>query len=182
MNRNTLISIAVAVCSMLAGIALFQWYENRQAPAADAGNATIELHSIPLTHLDGREGLLSEYRGRILVVNFWAPWCAPCRREIPALIDLQRSYPIEEVTVLGLAFDGAQAVSDFAAEYGIEYPLFLAGARSAMYNAALDNPSGALPYTALLDRDLQIRYQHNGEVTRDQLETALQPLLSPNGS
>ncbi len=181
MNRNTLISIAVAVCSMLAGIALFQWYEGRQAPAT-AGHApgtAIELHSIPLAGLDGTEGLLSDYRGRILVVNFWAPWCAPCRREIPALIDLQRSYPADVVTVLGLAFDGEAPVRDFAAEYGIDYPLFLVGARSAMYNAALDNPSGALPYTALLDRNLQIRFQHNGEVTREQLETALKPLLAP---
>lgn len=180
MNRNTLISIAVAMCSMLAGVALFQWYEGRQQPAPAPANAAhaVELHSIPLVDLDGGQSLLSDYRGRILVVNFWAPWCAPCRREIPALIDLQRSYAAEQVTVLGLAFDGAEPVRDFAAEYGIEYPLFLAGAGSAMYNAALGNPSGALPYTALLDRDLQIRFQHNGEVTREQLETALQPLLA----
>ena len=79
--------------------------------------------------------------------------------------------------LLGLAFDGEAAVRDFAAEYGINYPLLLVGARSAMYNAALVNPSGALPYTALLDRELQIRFRHNGEVTLEQLETALEPLL-----
>ena len=184
MNRNTLISIAVAVSSMLAGIALFQWYDADRVstPAQAEAPAPLELHSIPLTHLDGAEGLLSDYRGRILVVNFWAPWCAPCRREIPALIDLQRAYPAETVTILGFAFDGADPVREFAAEYGIEYPLFLAGTRSAMYNAALGNPTGALPYTALLDTDLQIRFRHNGEVTRDQLETALKPLLPPAGS
>ncbi len=181
MNRSTLISTVVAVGSMLTGIALFQWYDSRHGsnlPHDDIA-APVELHAIPLTELDGGERLLSEYRGPILVVNFWAPWCAPCRREIPALIELQRSYPVDQVTVLGLAFDGAAAVRDFAAEYGIEYPLFLTGARSAMYNAALDNPSGALPYTALLDRDLNIRFQHNGEVTREQLEAALKPLLDP---
>jgi thiol-disulfide isomerase/thioredoxin len=183
-NRNTLLGIAVAVGSMLAGIVLFQWYDNERssAPAHTGATAPLELHSIPLTHLDGAEGLLSDYRGRILVVNFWAPWCAPCRREIPALIDLQRSYPAETVTILGFAFDGADPVREFAAEYDIEYPLFLAGARSAMYNAALGNPTGALPYTALLDADLQIRFQHNGEVTREQLETALKPLLPPSDS
>ena len=178
MKRELLLPAAVAVVSLLAGAALFQWYDGRNAEAPTASGAALELHSIPLTDLQGVDSLLSDYRGSILVINFWAPWCAPCRREIPTLIELQRDNAARGVSVIGLAFDGPDAVRDFAAEYAIDYPLFLAGNRSAMYNAAFDNPSGALPYTAVLDRDLRIVFQHNGEVTRAQLEAALEPLLS----
>ena len=65
----------------------------------------------------------------------------------------------------------------FAAEYQIDYPLFLTGNGSAMYNAAFDNPSGSLPYTALLGHDQRILFQHNGEVTLKQLREQLEALL-----
>ena len=79
--------------------------------------------------------------------------------------------------VLGIAFDNAEQVARFAADYAIDYPLFLTENRSAMYNVALDNPSGSLPYTALLDRDLRIVYQHNGELTAEKLRQELEKLL-----
>ena len=65
----------------------------------------------------------------------------------------------------------------FAAEYQIDYPLFLAGNRTAMYNVAFDNSSGSLPYTALLDGDLQIVFQHNGELHAETLKTELEKRL-----
>ena len=78
---------------------------------------------------------------------------------------------------LGIAFDGREAVSKFAQDYQINYPLFLAGAGISMYNAALGNPSGALPFTVVLDRDLDIRYQHHGEVTYTDLQTIVEQLM-----
>lgn len=177
MNRNTLPAIAVALGSMLAGALLYNALTSTPAAPAAGSPAPPQLHSIPLTDLERVESLLGDWPAEILVVNFWAPWCAPCRREIPALIEVNREYATRGVKVLGIAFDNEQQVQRFAAEYAIDYPLFLALNRSAMYNAAFGNPSGSLPFTALLDRNLQIVYRHNGELSAQQLRDRLEAFL-----
>jgi len=177
MNRNTLTLAAVALASFVAGGILY-WLLQPAAPqTAAASRAPVELHAIPLADLDGAETRLEDWRGKLLVVNFWAPWCAPCRREIPALIEAGKAYESRGVRILGIAFDNLQPVRRFAAEYGIDYPLFLAGNRIPMYNAAFDNPSGALPYTVLLDRDLKVVYRHLGELTPPTLKAELDKRL-----
>ena len=175
MKAGPLLTGAVALASLLAGVGLFLWLEPglRQAPA---GPPAAELHAIPLTGLDGEASVLGDWHGQILIVNLWAPWCVPCRREIPTLIEIQREYADRGVRVLGIAFDGADAVRRFAREYAIDYPLFLAGNAIPMYNAALGNASSALPYTAILDRNLRIGARHTGEVSRAQLEAWLAAL------
>jgi thiol-disulfide isomerase/thioredoxin len=174
-KRDYILLGAIALGSMLAGVLLFKFLQ--PLPEQQPSTVSIELHSIPLTDIDDQQTLLKDWAGEILVVNFWAPWCAPCRREIPALIEIEREYRARGVRVLGLAFDGEEQVRRFAAEYQISYPLFLSGNRSAMYNAAFDNPSGSLPYTALLSRDQNIVFQHNGELTAQQLRAQLDALL-----
>ena len=167
---------AVALISLLAGVALYQfWFAPEETGKSSA--KSLQLDAIPLTDLDGQQTVFADWRGDVLVVNFWAPWCAPCRREIPTLIELQNDYADRGLKVLGIAFDGREPVVEFADEYQINFPLFLAGNGITMYNAALGNPSGALPFTVVLDRNLEIQYQHNGEVTRAQLQTALEGLI-----
>jgi thiol-disulfide isomerase/thioredoxin len=177
-NRNFLLLGAVGLVSLLAGVLLFKLIQPGAGERSSMSPPTdIERHSIPLTDLDGAETRLADWQTEILIVNFWAPWCAPCRREIPSLIEVQRDYAARGVRVLGIAFDGESAVRRFADEYRIDYPLFLSGNASAMYNAAFDNPSGSLPYTVILGRDQRILFQHNGELTLAQLRQQLEALL-----
>lgn len=178
MNRNSLILVAVALISALAGVLLYEHLQPGTAGGPSAsGQAPLELHAIPLTDLEDRQTVFDDWKGNILLVNFWAPWCAPCRREIPSLIEIHNEYNARGVRLLGIAFDGKPQVQKFAAEYAINYPLFLATNRTAMYSAALGNPSGSLPYTAILDRNLQIIYQHNGEVSLETLRAQLEKVL-----
>ena len=173
MKRNRLLYGLVALVSMLTGVLLFQMFN----PEPSSPNADIELTAIPLTSLAGEASTIGDRRGQILVVNFWAPWCAPCRREIPTLVRLSQSYASRNVSILGIALDGADAVHRFADEYKIDYPLFLAGNQITMYNAAFGNPSGSLPFTAIVDREQRIVFQHNGVVTEEQLHQQLEKLL-----
>ena len=182
MNRNALLLTVVALVSASGGVLLYEFLQSgRAGEAAVTRQATLELHAIPLTDLESRQTVFNDWSGDLLVVNFWAPWCAPCRREIPSLIELQHEYETRGVRILGIAFDNEPQVRRFADEYAINYPLFLAANRSAMYNAALGNPSGSLPFTAILNRNLQIVFQHNGEVSLIQLRTELEKVLSLAG-
>jgi len=177
-NRNFLVLSAVALLSLLAGVLLFNIIQPVDSVATEpAVDAPIELHSIPLTELSGRQTVVGDWQDKILIVNFWAPWCAPCRREIPSLVAIHQEFNARGVQLLGIAFDNEPQVSRFAGDYQINYPLFLAGNRSAMYNAAFGNPSGSLPYTALLDRNLDIIFRHNGELSSEQLREQLDKVL-----
>ena len=176
MKRKNGLVVAVALLSMLGGAALYELLQP-PAPGAPATTAPIELQAIPLTDLGQRETVVGDWRGELLLVNFWAPWCAPCRREIPSLLEIRREYAARGFEVLGIAFDGEDQVRRFAEEYAIDYPLFLVRDRAAMYNAAFDNSSGSLPFTALVDRDLRIIYRHNGEMTLQALRALLDDYL-----
>ncbi len=178
MNRGNLLLATLALLSMLAGVSLYHWtWDSEVSRAGDAVQAQkITLDSIPLTDINGVETTLSDWRGDRLIVNFWAPWCIPCRREIPLLIEIQQEYADQGVKVLGIALDEKKSVVEFAREYAINYPLFLAGNRISMYNAAFSNRSSAIPFTLLLDRNLNIVFSHYGEVSRELLEQQLNPL------
>ncbi len=178
MKHNGFGLAVIALVSMLAGVLMFNLLQN-DSPTTKSVNTEvpIKLHSIPLFDLSGQQTSIGDWKGDILIVNFWAPWCAPCRREVPSLIKIHREYAQQGVRVLGIAFDGEPQVSRFAADYQINYPLFLGGNRTAMYNAAFGNPSGSLPFTALLDRNQRILFQHNGELSAEQLLEQLEALL-----
>ena len=178
MTRKALLPVPLAVLVFVAGALVYSQIRPpglaARMPAADS---SMELHSIPLRDLEGVDSRLEEWSGELLVVNFWAPWCAPCRREIPALIDAHQRYAARGVRFVGISFDTPEQVRRFATEYGIDYPLFLAAGREAMYNAAFANASGSLPYTALLDRDLRILFQHHGELSLSSLRAQLEKQL-----
>ena len=178
MNRNRLLLVAVGLVSMLSGVLLFHLLQPDPSKIDPVSlDTSIDLYSIPLFDLDEHQTTIGDWEGNIVIVNFWAPWCAPCRREVPALIQTHREYAKQGVRVLGIALDSEPQVSRFAAEYKINYPLFLGGNRNAMYNAAFGNPSGSLPFTAILDRKQRIVFQHNGELSAEQLQKQIDSLL-----
>jgi thiol-disulfide isomerase/thioredoxin len=182
-SKNTIILILVSLASLLAGAGLFSLStpspeiattETKATPEQKRSN--ISLRAIPLTDLDGNQKVIGNWQQPILVVNFWAPWCAPCREEIPALIALQNEFD-GQVQVIGLALDGEENVRSFESEYGMNYPSFLAGNQIAMYNAAFTNKSGSLPFTVIINQQRKVHYSHTGKITLDQLRAELTPLL-----
>ena len=141
-----------------------------------AAETPISLEAIPLTSLGGEQLSLGDWQQPVLVVNFWAPWCVPCRREIPTLVSLQEEYNTQ-IQVLGLAIDGIDNIREFAKETPMNYPSFLAIDKIPLYNAAFNNRSGSLPFTAIIDRERKIIYTHSGEISLDELRQNINPLL-----
>ena len=127
-----------------------------------------------LRDLDGRLRGPDEWAGRVLVVNFWATWCAPCREEIPLLIDLGRRRP--GVQVIGIAVDTAPSVRGFAEEIGIDYPILLddlEGSTMRRYG----NRIGAIPFTVVVGRDGVVAYVRAGLIEPDELDRMTAALL-----
>ena len=120
---------------------------------------------------------MSEWDGKVLVVNFWATWCPPCRKEIPEFIALQKEYGPRGLQFVGLALDDADRVRNFAATMKVNYPLLVGDDPVYAAASAYGNKAGVLPFTAIIDRQGRVIYTHAGELTREEAESVLLPLL-----
>lgn len=126
---------------------------------------------------DGGLRTLSEWSGKVVVVNFWATWCAPCREEMPLLAQLQRDYGASGLQVVGLAMDDMAAVRQFATEFAIEFPLLVGQEAVMKITRSYGNRIGALPYTAVLDRTGHLAYLKAGIIADEALRSVLTGLL-----
>jgi thiol-disulfide isomerase/thioredoxin len=135
------------------------------------------LLSAPLADLSGKPQTLSQLSGKVLVVNFWATWCAPCREEIPVLIKTRKKYASKNLEIAGIGIDNASKMQDFALEMKIEYPLLVGGMESMSLSKELGNRAEVLPFTVVLDRSGRIAYARAGALTESSLEAILIPLL-----
>lgn len=171
--------LLASIFFMIAGFALFQVFNQPQQPTIVETPPTIpppSLAAIPLSDLEGQELLLGDFKQAVLIVNFWAPWCVPCRREVPALIEIQKQFE-GQVQILGLALDGIENVQAFAAEHDMNYPSFLAGSRITLYNAVFGNKTGSLPFTVFIDSERKLGYQHTGELSFEEMREKIAELL-----
>ena len=136
-------------------------------------------HCPPFTlpDLQKQQRSVSEWDGKVLVINFWATWCPPCIREIPVFIELQKQYAEQGLQFIGIAIDNREAVQAFVNEITINYP-FLIGQQEAIAIAVdLGNDRAVLPFTAIIDREGKIVSRHLGEFKRQDVENIILPLL-----
>ena len=131
--------------------------------------------------LAGEQVALERWRGRLLVVNFWATWCPPCLREIPAFIELQDRYADRGLQFVGIALDQTEAVAPFVADKSMNYPVLVGNEDVVRFMQALGNSIGGLPYTAVIGSDGEVLATHQGEWEAEAAETALLGFLSRGG-
>jgi thiol-disulfide isomerase/thioredoxin len=155
------------------------------SPVATAQSASAPAFKLPT--LDGGVATLDQYRGKVVVVNFWATWCPPCRAEIPELIRLQRAYQARGLTVLGVAMDeeGRPVVAPFVQRerfrvdgvaMSMNYRILMGDSR--MGDAyAIDS----LPATVVIDRTGRQVHRIDRALKPGELQMALRPLLGNNG-
>ena len=126
---------------------------------------------------DGKVHSISEWDGKLLIVNFWATWCPPCLHEIPVFIELQERYAEYGVQFLGIAIDEAENVERFAAQIGLNYPTLYGQLDAIEIAKAYGNRSGGLPYTVLVARDGELVARHTGAMSRSQAEALIEGYL-----
>lgn len=121
---------------------------------------------------------MNRWQGKPLIVNFWARWCGPCRKEIPELIRLQQAYRSKGLEVLGIALeDKAEPVRDFAKAYDMDYPVLLAQDKGLTLMKALGNTKMGLPFTVAIDRHGKIMLVKMGMISGSELEAAAEAVL-----
>lgn len=129
-----------------------------------------------LTDMHGDEVRLSDYAGRVILLDFWATWCGPCRIEIPGFIELFDSYEEQGLTILGISIDDpVDALTFYAEEMAMDYPVLIGDGRDDVKN--FYGPLIGFPTTILIDRGGNICHSHSGYAPKAKFEAEILSLL-----
>lgn len=170
--------------ALAAAFAAWQAVQHLSTPIDATPTGTAEavrpaaFWGATLPDLEGRPQAMQQWLGKVVVVvNFWAPWCPPCRAEIPGFIRLQERLGPQGLQMVGIALDELDKVQAFADETGINYPTLLGGLEGVEMGRAAGNRLGGLPYSVVFDRNGQAVATLVGEVREKRLEAIVKPLL-----
>ncbi len=182
--------IAILIAAAAAGFGVYEWLQPTGAlsdsPAALVAvpapaptlSATQAMH-LPLQDLDDNTHKLADWRGKVLLVNFWATWCPPCREEIPLLMKLQAQYAAQGLQIVGIATDeqNEEDVRKFMRTMVVNYPILMSDKQTPQIIAALGGDFIGLPYTILLDRQGRVLKIHPGELQPHEAENLVRMAL-----
>jgi len=149
------------------------------APPVDAmnGSNTASAPNWELKDLDGKTVRSSDFKGKVVVLDFWATWCGPCRAEIPGFVALQKKYAPQGLVVVGASADegGAATVKPFTQKLGVNYPVVLADEKVQQAIGGIE----AIPTTFIIDSPGRVVKKHSGFANKDEFEQEIKPLLNP---
>lgn len=157
MKRKLTLYIVAAI--LAAAVGVYVGLE-RIRPLTPQAEALAGLLAQTLPDQSGKPQALSQWRGKPLLVNFWATWCAPCVKEMPELQALQTEIPA--LQIIGIGVDSAEKIAEFGTKLHISYPLYVAGTGAIGQLRALGNEVGGLPFTLLVAADGSIRKTYIG--------------------
>lgn len=166
MTRASWVILGLAVLAAAAGGWLQHASRERRGPDL-IGQLAPALH---LTGLDGRTRSLAEFAGRRVLLNAWATWCGPCRKEMPALMAAQRRFGGDRPVVVGVAMDTPENVRAYLKARPVNYPVLLGRLDAPDTTVQLGDDAGLLPYSVLLDADGRILATHAGVLDAATLE------------
>jgi thiol-disulfide isomerase/thioredoxin len=165
---------AVALVALAAGV---YFGMQRDGPPPASPQAAAALAGLALPDPSGKEQRLDQWRGKVLVVNFWATWCAPCREEMPEFMRAQQEFGAKGLQFVGIAVDQADKVEQFAKEIGLNYPTLVGGFGAMELSKTLGNNLMALPFTVVVDRQGAIAHTQLGLLKPEKLQLIVTQLL-----
>ncbi len=184
MTRKNAVTYTV-VALAFGAIGLWLGLKNNPAPApAPAAVAKAALPPGPVGALfgqsmndaSGASHALGRWQGKALVVNFWAPWCAPCIQEMPELSELAKASLDKNINVIGIGIDSPANIAKFASDLKVSYPLYVAGLSGTELSRQFGNTNGGLPYTVLIGADGQVKKTYLGKLKFEELKADLAKL------
>jgi thiol-disulfide isomerase/thioredoxin len=166
----------IGLLALLGGLSL--WLAGRSASAPPLPPGPVDatpaaILAAPFADAAGKPASLAQFPGKVLVVNFWATWCTPCREEMPGFVKLQSRWQARGVQFVGLAQDDPVKVVAFGRDFGVNYPLWTGGAEVMDLSRRLGNRLGVLPHTVLLDGQGRLIETRIGIYDEDALDARL---------
>jgi thiol-disulfide isomerase/thioredoxin len=177
-QRSHLIIVVLALAGAAAGMFMGQWLQPR--PRGGAAYALVGAARADFQRPDaaGQPHRIGEWDGHLVVLNFWASWCGPCRAEMPLLDRTAQRHAGQGLAVIGVAVDDAVATRDFLKDNPVGYPILVDDPQKGSdLSVTFGNNRSVLPYTVLIGRDGRILAQHLGSFSETLLEDWLKPHL-----
>jgi thiol-disulfide isomerase/thioredoxin len=168
-RRRLLLTGALGAGAAAAGFGVAWWHRRAQASAPLAADPLAAMWQMRFERPEGGELVMESLRGKPLLINFWATWCAPCVKEMPEIDRFSREFSKRQGQVLGLAIDGPAPVRQFLAKVKVGFLIGLGGLDGTDLIHQLGNLQGSLPFTVLVDADGRILQRKMGETSFDEL-------------
>ena len=178
MTRSSVVKWIVIASAAILALAAGSYFGVRTLqPKPAVTRPATGLLGTTLPDAEGRQQRIEQWRGKVVVVNFWATWCAPCREEMPLFVRVQSEMGARGLQFVGIAVDQVEKVKPFARELGLNYPILIGGYGAMELSRTLGNTVMALPFTVIIDRQGNIAYEQLGVVKPETLRRTLETLL-----
>ena len=175
MNRRQWISIiGISLVALAAGVLTSQWIF-RAGLADDPAIKAFFANSWQTP--DGKSVDTNEWRGKVLVVNFWASWCPPCVEEMPTLDKLQAEFKTKNVLFVGIGIDSPSNIRQFLEKTPVSYPIVIGGLEGSNISKQMGNAQGALPYTVIMNTQGKATSSKLGKISEEELRSAIKSAL-----
>ena len=175
MNRRQWIMIGgISLLALLAGVFSSQWI-SQTGLASDPSIKAFFAN--PWQMPDGKPANSENWRGKVLVLNFWASWCPPCVEEMPALDRIAQEYASKNVLIVGIGIDSPSNIREFLQKTPVSYPIVLGGLEGSNLSKQMGNTQGALPYTVVINSKGKSIYTKLGKISEEELKKAINSAL-----
>ena len=172
-TKTHVLLLAAALVALGAGY----WASQLLHPPASPPGAASGFIDLSGTDLDGKPRRLSEWRGKVIVLNFWATWCPPCKEEIPLFIEAQARLGASGLQVIGVAIDKLPEVEAYQKQVAMNYPILIADTHVYKVMQDYGNTQAGLPFSVIIDPEGAVHHRKLGAFRGGELQDALAPLL-----